>query len=109
VVSLFAVIRSKQLLITSSCACNVWFDFSPTKRKSFSDVASIIETSEYEWLADDLLSTSAINACDGESQLYHIDDTGAYKNVKLSTQDRAYDAGESLERALQDVGNAHSS
>jgi hypothetical protein len=109
VVSFLPVMRSKQLLITSSCACNVWFDFSPTKRKSFGDVASIIETSEYEWLADDLLATSAINAWDGESQLYHIDDTVAYKNVKLSTQDIAYGAGESLERALQDVSNAHSS
>lgn len=75
------------------------------KRRTFSDVASIIETSEYEWLADDLLSISAPSAYKGKGQSYRIDDTGAYKNIKLSTEDRVWNDEKSLESDLHDVSN----
>ncbi|KAL5374992.1 hypothetical protein PMIN02_012127 [Paraphaeosphaeria minitans] len=42
-------------------ACNAWFDVSSMKCRAFSDVASSIETSDYEWLAADLLCNPILN------------------------------------------------
>ena len=85
--------------------CNVCFDMSPKKRKSFGDVARTLEASDFEWLADDLVMMSSSPS---DSHIYHgtpirVEDTWAYKNVRLSIQDKVEADEVTLEVDIQNV------
>jgi hypothetical protein len=91
------------ILTSYSSTCNVWFDFSSTKRRSFGDVAPTIETSDYEWLADDLLRTSIPDVPTAATASRQIEDVNAYRMIKLSVADKLWDDENSLEVPLNDV------
>jgi hypothetical protein len=91
------------ILTSYSSTCNVCFDFSSTKRRSFGDVAPTIEASDYEWLADDLLHTSISDVPTAATASRQVEDVNAYRMIKLSVADKLRDDGESLEVPLNDV------
>lgn len=90
-----------------SSKCNVWYDISSKKRKSFSDVARLFEESEYYWLANDVveMSTTKSSSHPTEGTSCHREDPLIYKNVRLSIEDPIRDEEGALKDSLDDVSN----
>jgi hypothetical protein len=85
----------------------VWYDISSKKHKSFSDVARLLEESEYRWLANDVAETSFTKSSSRPTKgtSCHREDPSTYKNVRLSTVDPIRDEEGALEDSLDDVSN----
>jgi hypothetical protein len=73
------------------------------KRRSTGDVARIINTSRFKWLVDDLtantLAHPSLQISDGTSCCN--EESEAYRNVRLSIQDRTSGEGYALDDDIQ--------